>query len=368
VKQEIFDRLIEFQKDAQSILMPQFLKDGPSLGQRERRGVVMDANWWLWNIAMACTPGLLITLVCQYYKSDMEEFYKKQQLLEGKEENGSRVEEGEKNNPSSKADSMWTLESWSAISEVFSSQQKQEKNQDDDDLDGQIVHEGDKSNLQKVASIQKNHTENTDGDNISIPIPPQTAQSEPNAQDLMTRIEALENQIQEFKEQNNKTPESTTSRRSGSNIQKRMHGDRQRTKQDQNEPHNDNNTAERSSLDMLLSFATTNLHDKGEAVVNAGQELRRKLEDQCGITPILKEGDSLAEDTPQDESAGLVVVSTEPLSFTEQSSHQVVVSRRQDSLIEPDTQIDAKEDATNSTKNKWFHRLHFLGNRNKNDK
>ena len=373
VKQQIFDRLLAFQKDAQSVLMPQFLKDGPSLGQRERRVVVMDANWWLWNIAMACTPGILISIVCQYFKSDMQEFYRKQQLLEGNDvnenEGHNNMEEEEENDPSRKANSVWTLQSssmWNKISEVFPFQQKNDEEDNAADLNGHIDIEDDANNVQRVAPFHNIPTEVI----THTPILLQTAQSEPSAQDLMIRIEALENQIQEFKENNstssrNRNTPERPSRRSGSNIEKRIHRNQKRTSQSDNEAKDDNAIAERSNLDMLMTFATNNLQEKREAVLNAGQQLRQKLEDQCGITPATKEGDSVAQEPPRDDSMNLAV-STEPSYGDEESSNYDAVTKKEDSPTETD--INAKGDVNNRMHKRWFQRLPFFGNRNKNDK
>jgi hypothetical protein len=88
VQKQAFNKLVEIQKEVQSVLTPKFMKDRPALADRQKVGPVMDRNWWLWNLALACVPGLSVAAVCKYYESDMEEFYRQQKMLERSKASG----------------------------------------------------------------------------------------------------------------------------------------------------------------------------------------------------------------------------------------------------------------------------------------
>lgn len=370
VKNEIFGKLLEFQKDVQKVLMPQFLKDGPSFAQRERQAVVMDSKWWCWNIAMACTPGVLIALVCRCYKNDMEEFYRKQNQIDSRKgesddfeiERNATKDEEEGSNSSSTANSMWTFQSssvWRAISELLDHQQIINIKQDDAEMDKISVYEHDDSNAETIPFLQTIPAEDS---NVDLSIA-QTSQSEPSPQYLMTRIEALENQIEELKRKNTV---KTTGRPPMSNIQNRRDADRLRKRQTEKEADNDTTPAERSSIDMLKIVISNNLKEKGEAALKAGQEFRRIVEDQCGIAPTAKEEKS-ADGLVLDENSADAVVSIETSfrSADEKPCNQDLIVEEHDLPTDVDEEIHANE--KRGMKSRWFQSLNLFGSRNKHD-
>mmetsp|Transcript_8587 Transcript_8587/g.9909 ORF Transcript_8587/g.9909 Transcript_8587/m.9909 type:complete len:488 (-) Transcript_8587:174-1637(-) len=93
----VMDKLVHFQKETQSILLPDSLQNGrPSHEQRMAKTIVMDLKWWTWNIALACVPALLIMSVCEYYQDEMKEYYERQKMMNTKalnDDNEKKVEE-----------------------------------------------------------------------------------------------------------------------------------------------------------------------------------------------------------------------------------------------------------------------------------
>ena len=373
VKNEIFGKLLEFQKDVQKVLMPQFLKDGPSFAQRERQAVVMDSKWWCWNIAMACTPGVMIALVCRCYKSDMEEFYQKQNQIDSRKEESddfenernATKEEEEGNNSSIEANSMWNFQAssvWRAISELLDHQQIINVKQDDAEMDRKSVYEHDDSNDKTVPFLQTIPAENS---NVDLSVA-QTSQSEPSPNYLMTRIEALENQIEEMKKTNNV---KTTGRSPRSNIQNRRDADRLRKRQTEKEADNDTTPAKRStrSMDMLKLVISNNLKEKGDAALKAGQEFRRIVEGQYRITPTTKEENSAdALDHEENSADAVISIETPFRSSDEKSWNQDLIIEEHELSSDVDEEMNTKEKA--GMKSRWFQRLNLFGSRNKHDR
>ena len=375
VKNEIFGKLLEFQKDVQKVLMPQFLKDGPSFAQRERQAVVMDSKWWCWNIAMACTPGVLIALVCRCYKSDMEEFYRKQNQIDSRkgesddfeiERNATKEEEEEEegSNSSIKGNTMWDFQSssvWRAISELLDHQQIINVKQDDAEMDRKSVYEHDDNNDDETIPFLQTIPAEDSNDDLSVA---QTSQSEPSPQYLMTRIEALENQIEEMKKKHNV---KTTGRPPRSNIQNRRDADRLRKRQTEKEADNDTTPAKRSSIDMLKLVISNNLKEKGDAALKAGQDFRRIVEDQCGIAPTTKEENRADALVHEENSADAVVsIETSFRSSDEEPLNQDLIIEKHELPSDVDEEMNAKEKA--GMKRRWFQRLNLFGSRNKHDR
>lgn len=82
LQKRLYDKFIDFRQSAQDAFKSHFESDGAFFALRERRRIEMDAKWWTWNLLLACTPGLLLFLICQYYKGEMEEFYLRQKMIE----------------------------------------------------------------------------------------------------------------------------------------------------------------------------------------------------------------------------------------------------------------------------------------------
>jgi hypothetical protein len=353
--------------------MPQFLKDGPSFAQRERQAVVMDSKWWCWNIAMACTPGVMIALVCRCYKSDMEEFYQKQNQIDSRKEESddfenernATKEEEEGNNSSIEANSMWNFQAssvWRAISELLDHQQIINVKQDDAEMDRKSVYEHDDSNDKTVPFLQTIPAENS---NVDLSVA-QTSQSEPSPNYLMTRIEALENQIEEMKKTNNV---KTTGRPPRSNIQNRRDADRLRKRQTEKEADNDTTPAKRStrSMDMLKLVISNNLKEKGDAALKAGQEFRRIVEGQYRITPTTKEENSAdALDHEENSADAVISIETPFRSSDEKSWNQDLIIEEHELSSDVDEEMNTKEKA--GMKSRWFQRLNLFGSRNKHDR
>ena len=61
----------------------------------------MDQRWWSWNILLTLSPGILIAVVCESYKEEMEEYYSEQRRRErnhllGEEEEEDQNDQKEK--------------------------------------------------------------------------------------------------------------------------------------------------------------------------------------------------------------------------------------------------------------------------------
>lgn len=80
LQKDVTNKLTKFQENAQDLL-PNFLRN-ESLGKN--RKLVMDGNWWFYNILLALAPGLLVLIVCESYQSEMEEYYTAQNIANKK--------------------------------------------------------------------------------------------------------------------------------------------------------------------------------------------------------------------------------------------------------------------------------------------
>jgi len=75
--------VMAFQKNVQKKLSDEFEIRFPSVSERwklirdsaNERGVIMDEFWWKWNIALALMPVIIIAIICESMKPEMEEYY-----------------------------------------------------------------------------------------------------------------------------------------------------------------------------------------------------------------------------------------------------------------------------------------------------
>jgi len=80
--ENVSNRLTEMKENVKSSLMPTSFQNRPPV--KHRKGLVMDRNWWFYNICLSCMPALLIAVMCYHEKGNMEKFYDDQRLLDQK--------------------------------------------------------------------------------------------------------------------------------------------------------------------------------------------------------------------------------------------------------------------------------------------
>ena len=200
VQRQLFDKLINNQKEARDGLTPNFIQDRPSLAERERKGPKMDAWWWTWNLAQACIPAMTVVAVCQFYKSDMEEFYRKQQLLDKNDLNGDSNDhtfiDGDDGNGDEKASvskSPWLRENSSvlnAVVDVFGFQKSWQTSGKDDSNVGLIDEALLKQSYENGANNEKLEVDNKE--KISSL---EQRNEEDNIEQLICRIKVLEKRL-----------------------------------------------------------------------------------------------------------------------------------------------------------------------------
>ena len=90
---QVMDKIASFQNQIQRTLLPESMQrvNRPSEEERMRNSVVMDRKWWIWNLALACLPGILIACVCEYHQTEMKEYYKRMNKNLSKQKNGSKA-------------------------------------------------------------------------------------------------------------------------------------------------------------------------------------------------------------------------------------------------------------------------------------
>jgi hypothetical protein len=49
-------------RDAREVVV----KDPPSSSRPLRMQVIMDSNWWMWNLLLAASPAVIIALYCEF--------------------------------------------------------------------------------------------------------------------------------------------------------------------------------------------------------------------------------------------------------------------------------------------------------------
>lgn len=75
---QIVDQMSSIQSKIQNFFLPEsLLKNRPSFEEQRKNAVVMDRTWWMWNLALACVPGVIIACICEYYQPEMEQYYEK---------------------------------------------------------------------------------------------------------------------------------------------------------------------------------------------------------------------------------------------------------------------------------------------------
>mmetsp|Transcript_2619 Transcript_2619/g.3789 ORF Transcript_2619/g.3789 Transcript_2619/m.3789 type:complete len:391 (-) Transcript_2619:229-1401(-) len=91
--------VMAFQKNVKKKLSDEFEIRFPSVSERwklirdsaNERRVIMDDFWWKWNIAIALMPVIIIAIVCESMKPEMEEYY---EGIARNEEHRLMVEQG----------------------------------------------------------------------------------------------------------------------------------------------------------------------------------------------------------------------------------------------------------------------------------
>lgn len=73
--------------------------------------VVMDARWWIWNVAFALLPAILIAVYCEFRGKPLVEEYRKQQMEKQKNRMLGENRPADKTNTSAENDSGWSMTS-----------------------------------------------------------------------------------------------------------------------------------------------------------------------------------------------------------------------------------------------------------------
>lgn len=94
LQSQVMDKVASFQNQVQRALLPESIRhvNRPSEKERMLNSVVMDRKWWIWNLAMACIPGVLVACICEYHQTEMKNYYKRMNKNLGKQKNCSGVE------------------------------------------------------------------------------------------------------------------------------------------------------------------------------------------------------------------------------------------------------------------------------------
>lgn len=79
LQNDVTNRIVKLQESAKSKLIPTFLQNRPP--PKGHKTLVMDRNWWFYNICLACVPGLFIAIICESQQGQMKSFYDDQRLM-----------------------------------------------------------------------------------------------------------------------------------------------------------------------------------------------------------------------------------------------------------------------------------------------
>lgn len=359
VQKKAFNKLVEFQKELQSRLMPQFLKDGPSLGDRQREVIVMDLNWWLRNLAIACIPGLTVASVCKFYEKDMEDFYRQQKLLEENKANGGSVAMNHDVGGNADHEIAYGEESgiwarrktsiWDAAMAAFGLQSDNAKISDDEDpIDNEggvstATQQGIKiGGVDEAATSQSSSQINKNEENRDL-------NDKATIDSLIRRIETLEKQLKPQEQRTSGQLPNQTSIRNKRSVFP--------TGQKRPSEENDSNEIVRTTtvqFDMNIAKEGINRFLKGKGIdfMERGVEVKRSILD------VFRNGESSTEESN---------VSKVPVGDNNVPAKEIELTRRttseyplaQDGEIE--NANDSDEAAIHSDDNKapkrWFHKI-----------
>eukprot|EP00557_Chaetoceros_sp_GSL56_P011714 CAMPEP_0176480154 /NCGR_PEP_ID=MMETSP0200_2-20121128/2125_1 /TAXON_ID=947934 /ORGANISM="Chaetoceros sp., Strain GSL56" /LENGTH=426 /DNA_ID=CAMNT_0017876253 /DNA_START=1 /DNA_END=1278 /DNA_ORIENTATION=- len=269
LQKKIYGKFLNFQNTAKDVFKSHFESDGPFFTMKmERRRLEMDGNWWAWNLFLACTPALILCLVCRYYKDEMEEFYERQRLIERRQE--GLEDDDEMDVPSSSSSSLendgnrniWDdlkqkQSLWDAFMYLFNNV-LQGKEEEDQSSVSDPTHVETQVHAHEETTTQLEHEE------------------EPSIHALLERIAALEAKLDAQSDMIQKKKPSTPSSHPSSSIRDRNEA-RLRELRDIEDMRRVEET--RTTLLETLKLASwNNLKSKGEAIMKAGQDLLEDIE------------------------------------------------------------------------------------------
>ena len=86
----VVDRLTHIQVQTRSILFPEYIKNRPKM--EDRKGPNMNAYWWFWNILLAMTPGMFVVCICEFFRSEYEDYNMRIQIFQKRKALGDNFE------------------------------------------------------------------------------------------------------------------------------------------------------------------------------------------------------------------------------------------------------------------------------------
>lgn len=97
---QFLDKIQSIQTNVQNFILPSSIQkqfsNRPSTEQQLQKAVVMDGKWWLWNMALSCMPGVFVICICEYYRGEMKDYYKRMNMTMEKKQQQQQGATGEK--------------------------------------------------------------------------------------------------------------------------------------------------------------------------------------------------------------------------------------------------------------------------------
>jgi len=328
----------------------------------------MDANWWMWNIALACFPALGLGAICRYYRSDMEQFYIKQQAVDKNRMQGDDSSDGDDGDGDGNGDgngndngvivqngTVWATQKttvWNAAMNVFGFESNSQIKQPGNDQGEQETHD---TSTHKVESLSLSVEEDTNDGNA---VQSSQAQEQPTIEQLIHRVETLEKQLG--------TKEAKNSRDHGeqrphqSNIQNRRDAQARQRIEDADPKDYESKTI-RLDRDGFKEGLKKRMQERSDEIFQRCTELKRTILEQVSSSSTNEEigtsGDE-KDDGPLEDNGILV---------TNININPDGVQKHEDLLEEV---RDKCKDVTNAPREHWWKKLVFrkIKHDNGNDK
>jgi hypothetical protein len=292
VQKQAFNKLVDFQKEVQSFLTPEFMKDRPAFAEREKVGPVMDHNWWLWNLALACVPGLMVAAICKFYEGDMEDFYRQQKLLEENKANGvpMNVDENEITRSAPPGDDeeggVWARRRtsvWNAAMDIFGFQSKMEMDEENQNRvltndDGEITQQATNTRGDEV-DAERQSLEGTRTRTIESEAT-QDSQEQPTMDSLIQRIELLEKQLEPRNQNDTRVPSER--QLDLSNIRNRRNGVPRKIVSEEANSNTIESKTIQFNMDIVKESIKHFLQQKSDDLMQRGSEVKRSILDKVG--------------------------------------------------------------------------------------
>ena len=352
VQKEAFGRFLEFQKKVQSAILPDFWKNRSlSITEREKATLVMDGRWWMWNLALAAVPALTVHVICQYYQSEMEEFYRHQRILEAKK-NGLDISEEDMEFVNSSSTgvkengNLWDIKEtsfWGAVTDILRLQS-----------DGVVKEQADESTNIIHTSNEDNEDFDRENDNIATSdgqTIQNSSQEELTIESMMERIELLEKKL----EARNQNPNRKSSSRQSNIRSRRMVAQELENQVDESPDSNKIKTQEiRFNMDVYKEGMSRFAKQKYDEILHRGNELKQSilgtLDDEPKPNIDEQENDDILVKIQSDDYPA-------PILNDEKLKANPLEAQIADTVNEAETLRSEKE---NPTKNKWLKRIPFF--------